>query len=101
LVISDAHKGLRAAMPTLLTGTAWQRCRVHCMRNLLAHVSKKDKSTVAAAIRTIFAQPSQEAARQQLAEVVRAMETRWPNVADVLVAAEDNILTYMIFPPEH
>lgn len=101
LVISDAHTGLRAAMATVLTGTAWQRCRVHCMRNVLAHVSKKDKSIVAAAIRTVFAQPSQEAARQQLAEVVRAMETRWPKAAEVLVAAEDDVLTYMTFPPEH
>ena len=101
LVISDAHKGLRAAMTTVLTGAAWQRCRVHCMRNVLAHVSKRDKSIVAAAIRTVFAQPSQEAARQQLAEVVRAMETRWPKAAEVLVAAEDDVLTYMTFPPEH
>jgi transposase-like protein len=101
LVISDAHKGLRGAMNTVLTGTAWQRCRVHCMRNVLAHVPKRDKSIVAAAIRTIFAQPSQEAARQQLAEVVRAMEARWPKAAEVLVAAEDDVLTYMTFPPEH
>jgi transposase-like protein len=101
LVISDAHKGLRGAMNTVLTGTAWQRCRVHCMRNVLAHVPKRDKSIVAAAIRTIFAQPSQEAARQQLAEVVRAMKARWPKAAEVLVAAEDDVLTYMTFPPEH
>jgi transposase-like protein len=101
LVTSDAHKGLRAAMNTVLTGTAWQRCRVHCMRNVLAHVPKRDKSIVAAAIRTIFAQPDQEAARQQLAEVVRAMETRWPKAAEVLIAAEDDVLTYMTFPPEH
>jgi transposase-like protein len=101
LVISDAHKGLRAAMAAVLTGTAWQRCRVHCMRNVLAHVPKRDKSIVAAAIRTIFAQPSQGAARQQLAEVVKAMEARWPKAAEVLVAAEDDVLTYMTFPPEH
>ena len=101
LVISDAHKGLRRAMNTVLTGTAWQRCRVHCMRNVLAHVPKRDKSIVAAAIRTIFAQPSQEAARQQLAEVEKAMEARWPKAAEVLMAAEDDVLTYMTFPPEH
>jgi transposase-like protein len=101
LVISDAHKGLRGAMNTVLTGTAWQRCRVHCMRNVLAYVPKRDKSIVAAAIRTIFAQPSQEAARQQLAEVVKAMEPRWPKAAEVLMAAEDDVLTYMTFPPEH
>jgi transposase-like protein len=101
LVVSDAHEGLKGALATVLTGAVWQRCRVHFMRNVLAHVPKRDKSIVAAAIRTIFAQPSQEAARQQLAEVVRAMETRWPKAAEVLAAGEEDVLVYMTFPPEH
>jgi putative transposase len=54
------------------------------MRNVLAQVPKADKSIVAAAIRTIFAQPNQEAARQQMAEVVVAMKPRWPKAAAVL-----------------
>ncbi|MGA8195991.1 MAG: IS256 family transposase, partial [Acetobacteraceae bacterium] len=36
LVISDAHEGLKAAIARVLNAT-WQRCRVHLMRNLLAH----------------------------------------------------------------
>jgi transposase-like protein len=71
------------------------------MRNVLAHVPKGDKSMVAAAMRTIFAQHSREAASQQLAEVVRVMETRWSKAAAVLAAGEDDVLTYMTFPPEH
>lgn len=101
LVISDSHEGLKSAMATVLTGTAWQRCRVHFMRNVLAHVPKRDKSMVTSVIRTIFAQHSQEAARQQLAEVVRVLEPRWPKAADVLVAGEEDVLVYMTFPPEH
>jgi transposase-like protein len=101
LVVSDSHEGLKGAMAKVLTGTAWQRCRVHFMRNVLAHVPKGDKSMVAAAIRTIFAQHDQEAARQQLAEAVRVMEGRWPKAAEVLVAGEDDVLVYMTFPPEH
>ncbi len=101
LVISDAHQGLKEAIATVLAGAAWQRCRVHFMRNVLAHVPRGDKSVVAVAIRTIFAQPNQEAARQQLAEVVQAMEPRWPKAAQVLSAGEDDVLTYMTFPPEH
>ena len=46
------------------------------MRSVLAHVPKRDKALVAAAIRTIFAQPNREAAKQQLAEVVKAMRSR-------------------------
>jgi putative transposase len=101
LVISDAHEGLKTAINQVLTGAAWQRCRVHCMRNILAHVPKRDKALVAAAIRTIFAQPDREAAKQQLAEVVNAMRSRWPNAADVLERAEDDILAYMAFPQKH
>jgi transposase-like protein len=101
LVISDAHQGLQNAIQAVLVGAAWQRCRVHFMRNVLAHVPKADKSIVAAAIRTIFAQRNEEAARLQLAEVLKAMESRWPKAAEVLAGGEDEVLTYMSFPQEH
>jgi transposase-like protein len=101
LVISDAHEGLKAAVAAVLTGAAWQRCRVHFMRNVLCHVRKADNSMVAAAIRTVFAQPNQEAARQQLAEVVAVMKPRWPKAAKVLANGEEEVLTYMTFPVEH
>ena len=101
LAISDAHEGLKAAICQALPGTTWQRCRVHLMRNILAHVPKGDKALVAAAIRTVFAQPDREAAGQQLAEVVEAMGSRWPKAAKVLEEAEEDALAFMAFPREH
>jgi len=101
LVISDAHEGLRKAIGEVLGGASWQRCRVHFMRNLLARVPQGDKSLVAAAVRTIFAQPHREAAGQQLDLVVQTMQPRWPKAAELLVAAEEDILAYMAFPREH
>ena len=101
LVVSDAHEGLKAALGKVLSGASWQRCRVHFMRNVLAHVPKGDKSMAAAGIRTIFAQRSAEAAHQQLAEVAKAMQPRWSRAAEVLLAGEDEVLTYIGFPPEH
>ena len=101
LVISDAHEGLKAALEKVLGGATWQRCRVHLMRNVLAHVPKGNKAVVAAALRTIFAQPNREAAGQQLAEVVQAMRPRWPQAAQVLEEAEEDVLAYMRFPQEH
>lgn len=98
LVTSDAHEGLKAAIGQVLSGAAWQRCRVHFMRNLLSHIPRGDQSMVAAALRTIFAQPHQEAARRQLGAVYAAMATRWPKAADVLLAAENDLLAYMLFP---
>jgi transposase-like protein len=101
LVISDAHEGLKAAISQVLTGATWQRCRVHFMRNLLAHIPHADKALVAAVVRTIFAQPNREAAGQQLAEVARTMDQRWPQAAALLRAAEEDILAYLSFPAEH
>jgi transposase-like protein len=62
LVISDAHEGLKAAIAKVL-GATWQRCRVHFMRNVLAHVGKGQQAMVASYIRTAFAQDTETAAR--------------------------------------
>lgn len=101
LVISDAHEGLKAALGQALTGAAWQRCRVHFMRNVLAHVTRADRSIVAAALRTIFAQPDRTSAGKQLAVVAETMAPRWPKATELLRAAEEDVLAYMAFPTEH
>lgn len=74
---------------------------VHFLRNLLARVPQQDKAVVAATVRTIFAQPDRQAAGQQLQEVARVLHSRWPAAAQLLLAAEDDILAYMAFPQEH
>jgi putative transposase len=55
LVISDAHEGLKAAVAKVLHAS-WQRCRVHFMRNVLAHADQQGRRVVAAFIATAFAQ---------------------------------------------
>jgi transposase-like protein len=57
LVISDAHSGLREAISSVMLDTTWQRCKVHLARNVLAKVPKGSADMVAAAMRTIYAQP--------------------------------------------
>jgi putative transposase len=101
LVISDAHEGLKAAIAQTLAGTTWQRCRVHFMRNVLAHIPHGDKDMVAAIVRTVFAQPDRAAARQQVTEVVARLDKHFPKAAALLRAAEDDVLAYMSFPREH
>jgi len=85
LVIGDAHEGLKSAIAQVLSGASWQRCRVHFtlapaasagVRNLLSHVPCGDQAMVAAALRTIYAQPNQEVARHQLRAVYDAMASR-------------------------
>jgi len=101
LVISDAHEGLRSAIAQVLVGASWQRCRVHFMRNVLSHIPKANKSVVAAALRTIFAQSDRSSAGEQLAEVVGALRPRWPQAAQLVQEAAEEVLAYMAFPQEH
>ena len=70
LVISDAHEGLKAAVAKVLHAS-WQRCRVHFMRNVLAHAGKQGRRVVAAFIATAFAQEDAETARSQWRQVAR------------------------------
>lgn len=101
LVISDAHLGLREAIDTVLTGASWQRCRVHFMRNALTRVPRGAQEMVAAAIRTIFAQPDMENAHTQLGKVADSLRPRFPTVSRLLEDTEQDILSYMAFPSQH
>jgi len=101
LVISDAHLGLREAIAIVLGGAAWQRCRVHFMRNALARVPRAAQNKVAATIRSIFAQPDKESAHRQLRFVADLLRPRHYRVTELLEEAEEDLLAHMWFPPEH
>jgi len=101
LVISDAHTGLKKAIATVLQGAAWQRCRVHFMRNVLAIVPKASGEMVASIIRTIFAQPDNEHVQAQFDEVVRMLDRSHPKVAEMLSDARDDLLAFTGFPQKH
>jgi putative transposase len=101
LVVSDAHEGLKQAIATVLTGTAWQRCRVHFMRNLLATVPQSNREPIAAVVRTIFAQPDHASALVQLRKVADALRPRFARSATLLEDAAEDILAYRHMPQEH
>jgi transposase-like protein len=101
LVVSDAHVGLREAIEATLIGATPQRCRVHLLRDVLAHVPKGAQGLVAAYARTIFAQPDAESAQRQLGEVADHLRTRWPKAAETLLAAADDVLADTSVPREH
>ncbi len=100
LVISDAHTGLKAAVARVFEAT-WQRCRVHWIRNALAHVRKGQQTVVAAAIRQAFNQPDKKAAVETWRHVTDQLRARWPKLADLMDASEADVLAYMSFPPLH
>ncbi len=100
LVIADDHKGLRAAAAKVFSATH-QRCRVHWMRNALAHVPPKQRPAAVAMLKTIFAQDSAEAAHAQWRQVANALRERFSKLAELMDGAREDVLAYMTFPREH
>jgi transposase-like protein len=100
LVISDDHKGLRAAAARVLHATQ-QRCRVHWMRNILAHAGKAQRPMVAALLKTIFAQDTAAGAREQWRKVADTLRPRFQKVSEIMDKSEEDVLAYMAFPKAH
>jgi putative transposase len=100
LVVSDAHEGIKAAVSKVLNAT-WQRCRVHFMRNVLAHAGRQGRRVVSAFIATAFAQETPEAASTQWRAVADQIRPKVPKLAAIMDEAEHDVLAYMTFPREH
>lgn len=101
LVIADAHAGVRSAIEAVLIGTSWQRCRVHFLRNVLAQIPKGSAEMVAAAIRTVFAQPDAEHVREQLDTIAGMLGRQFPKVETMLGDAAPDITAFADFPVAH
>jgi putative transposase len=101
LVTSDAHTGLKAAAESILLGASWQRCRIHFARNTLAAVPKGHADMVAAAVRTIFAQPDAASVRGQLSVIAGMLGRQFPKVETMLREAADDVTAFADFPAEH
>ncbi len=100
LVISDAHVGLKAAASRVLGATA-QRCRVHFMRNAMAHAGKTQRRIVSAWIGTAFAEADASGAKAQWRQVADQLRSRVPRLAALMDAAEEDVLAFMSYPKEH
>ena len=101
LVISDQHAGLVAALSRVFQGSAHQRCRVHFIRNVLAHVPKAETEMVAAVFRTIFAQPDLASMAKQWDKVRDDLAARYPKTGPLMDGAKAEVLAFAAFPREH
>ncbi|MCB1633044.1 MAG: IS256 family transposase [Xanthomonadales bacterium] len=100
LVISDSHEGIKAAVCKVLSAT-WQRCRVHFMRNVLAHAGRSGRRVVSAFIGTAFAQNDARSAQEQWRRVADQLRASAPKLAALMDQAEHDVLAYMGFPAAH
>jgi len=101
LVISDAHEGLKGAIATTLTGAAWQRCKVHFYRNVLAHVPQARKLEFAAGMKAVFAQVSMSGAQRAIADLRERFGEALKKAMTIFDAGIDDVLAFLAFPLEH
>ncbi|NLA80048.1 MAG: IS256 family transposase [Chloroflexi bacterium] len=98
LVVSDAHSGLVKAIMESFPGAGWQRCKVHFMRNILAHVTNKDKESFAKLLKLIWQAPNKPAAEQQAKVLSERYEKKYPKALDTLEEGLADSLTYYDYP---
>ncbi|MCK0093905.1 IS256 family transposase, partial [Rhodococcus sp. F64268] len=101
LVISDAHSGLKAAIAQQFAGSAWQRCRVHFMRNIRATVGAKHVPPVMAAVKTIFAHTDPVEVAAQWDQVTDTFAGSFPKAAALMESAKYDVLAFTAFPKAH
>jgi putative transposase len=93
-------RGIKAAVARVFRAS-WQRCRVHFMRNALAHAGGSGRRVVSAFVATAFAQDDAGAAKAQWRQVADQVQPKLPRLAALLDEAEEDVLGYMTFPKEH
>jgi len=97
LCVSDAHKGLRNAVQKAFLGCSWQRCKVHFMRNILAHVSHKEKASFAAKLKAVWLQPTRETALQTARMLMDQYRDRFPQAIGILEEGLEDALQFLTF----
>ena len=100
LAVSDQHEGLKAAIARVL-GCPWQRCTVHFLRDMVMHCRRDQRGLVAAALREIFNAEGYEQARERVTHVLERLQPVAPKVCELLEAAEEDLIAFYSFPPEH
>ncbi len=97
LCVSDAHKGLQAAIRKEFLGSSWQRCKVHFMRNILAHVGQRSKDSFAKRLKQIWLQPDQKQARIYARGIMEEYADQFPKAIACLENGLEDSLQYYQF----
>ncbi len=93
--------GLRSALGQCFAGAAWQRCKVHVLRNEAALLQKQEAPAVLAMLKTLFMQPTADSVKQAVDQALGLLEPKFPRVAKLVREAETDVLAYLSFPQDH
>ena len=100
-VISDDHAGLVEAINKQFAGATWQRCQVHLMRNMLGHCPSRERASVAAAAKQIFASTDILEARRHRDEFVKRFAKTAPKAVKCLEDGFDDAMAVMVLPEKY
>lgn len=101
LVVSDAHRGIRAAIARHLQGAAWQRCQVHFKREVCGKVSYKQAGEVMKDLRCVLAPADKRECLRLGEEMASKWEKRYPAVSKMLREGLEDCLAVRGFPVDH
>jgi len=102
LVVSDAHKGLAKAIKESFLGCSWQRCKVHFMRNILAHIPSREKEFFASRLKQIWLQPNYRTALSYAETLMDEYEGKYPAAIQILESGlEDSLQFYHFEQVDH
>ncbi len=98
LLISDAHAGIQAAFKANFLAASWQRCKVHFMRNIVAHVTPKKKEAFAGRLKQIWLQETKEDALALAHRLIDEYQPYYPEAMEVLAEGLEESLQFYHFP---
>jgi Transposase and inactivated derivatives len=98
LIISDAHTGLVAAIQEGFPGASWQRCKVHFMRNILAHIPQRVKDAFAKELKQIWVAEDATHARALAVALAEKYRSKYPKAIECLENGLEDSLTFFSFP---
>jgi transposase-like protein len=97
-VISDAHRGIRAAVERHFQGAVWQRCRVHFKRELYKKVHWRDQKELMADVKAIFVSDEREQCLRAARDVADRWRERAPRVARAIEEGVEDCLAVQALP---
>ena len=101
LVVSDAHRGIRAAVRRHFQGAAWQRCRVHFRREAMRKVSYKRAGELMKDLASVFEPWERNECLRRAEEMAAKWHNACPAVASMLREGLEDCLAVLSFPEHH
>jgi len=100
IAVTDGLKGLPEALEAAFPRTTLQTCIVHLIRHSLEYASWRDRRALAAALKTIYTAPTDEAARAALDTFEASpLGQRFPTVSAAWRRAWVHVMPFFAFPP--